>query len=135
MIFFLQYTLATIIADNSSESSSIIPDEFGEQLTRDQKTFLHTESLQILQISRSILVLLLFSSPHSFSVGFRSVEWNGHGRNFILGSVTHFCVDFDVCFSPNLAEAVRFWFFFILICWYLLESMYLNKMSRTSSKK
>jgi len=35
-------------------------------------TFLHTESLQILQIPRSMLVLLLFSSDHSFSIGFRS---------------------------------------------------------------
>ncbi|CAM4636246.1 unnamed protein product [Leuciscus chuanchicus] len=51
--------------DNSSESSPIMPDEFGEHLTRDQRSFLHTESLQILQIPRSMLVLLLFSSLHS----------------------------------------------------------------------
>jgi len=46
-----------------------MPDEFGEQLTRDQRPFLHTESLQIL---RSMLALLLFSSALSFSIGFRS---------------------------------------------------------------
>lgn len=119
--------------DNSSESSPIMPDEFGEHLTRDQRPFLHTESLQILQIPSSMLVLLLFSSLHSFSLGFRSGDWDGHGRSFILCSVTHFCVGFDVCFGslswwkiqPRpiigfLAEAVRFWFF---ICWYLIESM------------
>ncbi|KAG1929928.1 si:dkey-52l18.4 [Pimephales promelas] len=42
-----------------------MPDEFGEHLTRDQRPFLHTDSLQILQIPRSMLVLHLFSSLHS----------------------------------------------------------------------
>jgi len=46
-----------------------MPDEFREQLTRDQKSFLHTESLQILQISRSMLVLLLFSLLQSSGQG------------------------------------------------------------------
>jgi len=32
-----------------------MPDEFGEHLTRDQRSFLHAESLQILQIPRSAL--------------------------------------------------------------------------------
>ncbi len=64
---------------------------------------------------------------------FRSEDWDSHGKRLILYSVTHFCVDFDVCFGllswwkiqPRpiirfLTEAVRFWFF---ICWYLIESM------------
>ncbi len=37
-------------------------------------------------------VLLLFSSPHSFSVGFRSEDWDRHGKRLILCSVNHFCV-------------------------------------------
>ncbi len=60
--------------DNSSEFSPIMPEEFGEHLIRDQRAFLHTESVQILQIHSSMLVLLLFSSPHSLSVGFRSKD-------------------------------------------------------------
>ncbi len=76
-----------------------MPDEFGEHLTWDQRTCLHTESLQILQILSSMTVLLLFSSPHSFSVGFRSEDWDSHGKRFILCSVIHFCVEFDVCFG------------------------------------
>ncbi len=80
-----------------------------------------------------MLVLLLFSSPHSSSTGFRSEDRDSHGKIFILCSVTHFCVYFDVCFGllswwkiqtrpiiRFLTEAVRFWFF---ICWYLIESM------------
>ncbi len=95
--------------------------------------FLHTESLQILQIHSSMTVLLLFSSPHSFSLGFRSEDRDSHGKRLILCSVTHFCVYFDVCFGllscwkiktwpiiRFLTEAVRFRFF---ICWYLIESM------------
>ncbi len=78
-------------------------------------------------------VLLLFSSPHSSSTGFRSEDRDSNGKRFILCSVTHFCVYFDVCFGllswwkiqtrpiiRFLTEAVRFWFF---ICWYLIESM------------
>ncbi len=78
-------------------------------------------------------VLLLFSSPHSCSVGFRSEDRDSNGKIFILCSVTHFCVYFDVCFGllscwkiktwpiiRFLTEAVRFRFF---ICWYLIESM------------
>jgi len=40
-----------------------MPDEFGEQLTRDQRPFLHT-----LQIPRSMLLLFFLSSPYSFSI-------------------------------------------------------------------
>ncbi len=92
---------------NSSKISPIMPDEIREHLTRDQRPFLHPESLQILQIhsfsssvhlthllqgsgqrtpdTRSETIpssrispdpsdsqLLLFSSPHSSSTGFRS---------------------------------------------------------------
>jgi len=46
-----------------------MPDEFGEHLTRDQRPFLHIESLQILQIHKFMLVLLLFSSLHSSGQG------------------------------------------------------------------
>jgi len=42
-----------------------MPDEFGEHLTGDQRPFLNIESLQILQIPRSMLVFLLFSSAHA----------------------------------------------------------------------
>jgi len=40
----------------------------------DQRSFLHTESLQILQIHKFMVVFLLSSSLHSSSVGFRSEE-------------------------------------------------------------
>ncbi len=97
--------------DNSSEFSPIMPEEFGEHLIRDQRPFLHPESLPILQIHSSMLVLLLFSSPHSFSTGFRSGNWNGHSRSLVLWPVTHFCVVFEVCIwiivrleDPNMAH-------------------------------
>ncbi len=111
---------------NSSEFSPIMPEEFGEHLTRESETIFFIQN-------RSMTVLLLFSSPHSFSVGFRSEDRDSNGIRFILCSVTHFCVYFDVCFGllscwkiktwpiiRFLTEAVRFRFF---ICWYLIESM------------
>ncbi len=49
-----------------------------EHLTRDQRPFLHPESLQILQIHS------FFSSVHSFSTGLRSEDWNGHSRSLLL---------------------------------------------------
>ncbi len=110
--------------------------------------FLHTESLQILQIHSSMTVLLLFSSPHSFSTGFRSEDRDSNGKRFILCSVTHFCVYFDVCFGllswwkikarpiiRFLTEAVRFWFFYLLVFDRIHDAMHLNKMFRTSSRK
>src|SRR4029434_2502214 len=90
-------------------------------------------SLQILQIPWSTLVTLLFSSSHRFSMGFRSGDCDGLGKTFILRSVNHFCVDFEVCFgslscwkvqpqriSSCQEGAVRF---LLNICWYLMESM------------
>ncbi len=119
---------------NSSEFSPIMPEEFGEHPDKRSETiFFIQESLQILQIHSSMTVLLLFSSPHSSSTGFRSEDRDSNGKRFILCSVTHFCVYFDVCFGllvlvedPHtpiirfLTAAVRFWFF---ICWYLIESI------------
>src|SRR4029434_2625818 len=78
-----------------------------------------------------------------------SWDCDGHGKTFILRSVNHFCVDFEVCFGSltcwkvqpqpilSLLEgAVRFSF---NICWYLMESihdtMYPNKMSRAFGRK
>jgi hypothetical protein len=80
---------------NSSEFSPIMPEEFGEHLTRDQRPF----SSSRISPDPSDSLLLLFSSPHSFSTGFKSEDWDSHGKRFILCSVTHFCVDFDVCFG------------------------------------
>ncbi len=126
--------LATIIStsfpqDNSSEFSHIMPEEFGEHLIRDLRPF----SSSRISPDPSDSQLLLFSSPHSFSVGFRSEDRDSNGKRFILCSVTHFCVYFDVCFGllswwkiqtrpiiRFLTEAVRFRF---CICWYLIESM------------
>ncbi len=82
---------------SSSKFSPLMPDDVREHLTRDQKPFLHPESLQTVQIPCSMLVLLLFSSPHSFYTGFRSEDWKDHSRSLVLCSVTHFCVVFEVC--------------------------------------
>ncbi len=116
---------------NSSEFSPIMPEEFGEHLIRDQRPFsshrIFPNPLDSqLHVSTSSLQLT------SFSGGVRSEDWDSHAKRFILCSVTHFCVYFDVCFEllswwkiqtwpiiRFLTEAVRFWFF---ICWYLIES-------------
>ncbi len=118
-----------------------------EHLTRDQRPFLHPESLQILQIPSSMTVLLLFSSPHSFSTGFRSEDWNGHSRSLVLYPVTHFCVVFEACVwiivrleHPNTAHykisnrVSHLLIFYLLVFDIIHDAMYLNKMSRTSSR-
>ncbi len=123
-----------------------MPEKFGAHLIKDQRPFLHPESLQILQIHSSMTVLLLFSSPHSFSTGLRSEDWNGHSRSLVLCSVTHFCVYFYVCFGllswwkiqtwpiiRFLTESVTFWFLYMLFD-RIHDVMCLNKMSRTSSR-
>ncbi len=132
---------------NSSEFSPLMPDEVREHLTRDQRPFLHPESLQILQIHSFMTVLLLFSSPHSSSTGFRSEDWNGHSRSLVLCSVTHFCVVFEVCVwiivwleDPNMAHykisnrVSHLLIFYLLVFGSIHDAMCLNKMSRTSSR-
>ncbi len=124
-----------------------MPDEVREHLTRDQRLFLYPESLQILQIHSSMTVLLLFSSPHSFSTGVRSENWNGHSRSLVLCSVTHFCVVFEVCVwiivrleDPNMAHykisnrVSHLLMFYLLVFDRIHDAMCLNKMSRTSSR-
>ncbi len=118
-----------------------------ENTWRDQRPFLHPESLQILQIHSSMTVLLLFSSPHSFSTGFRSEDWNDHSRSLVLCSVTHFCVVFEVCVwiivrleDPNTAHykisnrVSHLLIFYLLVFDRIHDAMCLNKMSRTSSR-
>ncbi len=132
---------------NSSKFSPIMPDEVREHLTRDQRPFLHPESLQILQIHSSMTVVLLFSSPHSFSIGFRSEDWNDHSRSLVLCSVTHFGVVFEVCVwiivqleDPNMAHykisnrVSHLLIFYVLVFDRIHDAMCLNKMSRTSSR-
>ncbi len=128
---------------NSSKCSPLMP----EHLTRDQRPFLHPESLQILQIHSSMLVLLLFSSPHSCSTGFRSEDWDGHSRSLVLCSVTHFCVVFEVFVwiivqldDPNMAHykisnrVSHLFILYLLVFDRIHDVMCLNKMSRTSSR-
>ncbi len=93
------------------------------------------------------MVLLLFSSPHSFSTGFRSEDWNGHSRSLVLCSVTNFCVAFEVCGwiivrleDPNMVHykisnrVSHLLIFYLLVFDRIHDAMCLNKMSRTSSR-
>ena len=73
-------------------------DEVGEHMARDLRPFLHTVSLQILQILRSTLVDSASALSTDFLWGLgRGTD--GHGKTFILQSVNNFCVDFEVCFG------------------------------------
>ncbi len=131
---------------NSSKYSHIMTDEVREHLARDQRQFIHPESLQTLYIPSSMLVLLLFS-PHSFSIGFRSEDWNGHSRSLVLCSVTHFRVVFEVCVwiivrleDANMAHykihnrVSHLLIFYLLVFDRIHYVLCLNKMSRTSSR-
>ncbi len=82
---------------------------------------------------------------------FYRVQVRGLGRpwqKFFFCSVTRFCVDFDVCFGllswlkiqPRpmirfLTEAVGFRIFYLLVFDGIHDTMYLNKISRTSGRK
>ncbi len=123
-----------------------MPDEVREHLTRDQRPFLHPESLQFLQIHSSMTVLLFFSSPHSCSTEFRSEDWTGHSRSLVLCSVTHFCVVLEVCVwiivrledlnmaHYKISNRVSHLIFYLLVFDRIHDVMCLNKMSRTSSR-
>ncbi len=138
---------------NSSEFSPIMPEEFGEHLTRDQRPFSSyrispdPSDSQLHDGASS----LQFTSLIFCRVQVREQQWqcrDSNGKRLILCSVTHFCVYFDVCFGllscwkiktwpiiRFLTEAVRFWFFYLLVFDRIHDAMHLNKMSRTSSRK
>ncbi len=132
---------------NSSEFSHIMPEEFGEHLIRDQRPFLHTESLQILQIHSSMTVLLLFSSPHSFSTGFRSEDRDSNGKIFICAQwpifvfILMFVLDCVLVEDPNTAHykisnrGSQVLIFYLLVFDRIHDAMHLNKMFRTSGRK
>ncbi len=94
------------------------------------------------QLVYNINILLLFSSPHSFSC---RVSGQRTGTAMVkysfCASVTHLCVYFDVCFGLLFwshykisTEAVRFWFLSVCI-WSNPWCMHLNKMFRTLAEK
>ncbi len=150
---FHYFMLATIIATsfsqgNSSEFSPIMPEEFGEHLTSDQRPFFSYRISPDPSDSQLHDGASSLQFTHSFSVGFRSEDRDSNGKRLILCSVTHFCVYFDVCFGllscwkiktwpiiTFLTEAVRFRFFYLLVFDRIHDAMHLNKMSRTSSRK
>ncbi len=111
-----------------------MPDEVREHLTRDQRPFIHPESLQILQILSSMTVLLLFSSPHSFSTGFRSEDWNGHSRSLVLWPIFVLFFRFDLDYFVGWKiQTWQLFFFYLLVFDRIHDAMCLNKMSRASS--
>ncbi len=131
---------------NISNISPIIPDEIKEHLTRDQRPFLPPESLQIIQIQLHVSASSL-QFTHSFSIRFRSEDWNGHSRSLVLCSVTHLCVVFEVCVwiivrleDPNMAHykisnrVSRLLIFYLLVFDRIHDAMCLNKMFRTYSR-
>ncbi len=123
---------ASIYQFNSSKCSPIMPDEVREHLTRDQRPFLHPESLQILQIHS------FFSSVHLTHL----LQGSGQRRSLILCPVTHFCVVFEVCVwiivrleHLNMAHykisnrVSHFLIFYLLVFHRIHDAMYLNKTS------
>jgi len=101
-----------------------MPDEFGEHLTRDQRSVLHTESLQILQIPRSMLALILFSSAQSSSIGFWFCFW-----------ITVLLEDTNMARYKISSTGCQVLIFYLLVFDRIHDAMYLNKLSRTSGRK
>lgn len=108
-----------------------------------QQEIRHHSSIQSLFRSFKFLSPCWYTFLFSL-LGFRSREWNGHDRTLILCSLTHFCVDFYVCFGSLCwwkiqPQPVR-WFcrggqvliFYPLIFERIHDAMHLKKMSRTS---
>ncbi len=125
--------------------SPIMPGEFGEHQTRDQRPVSSSRtspdpSDTQLHVSTSL------QSTHSCSVGFRSEDRDSNGKRLILCSVTHFCVYFDVCFGLLSWWKIQTWpiirflteavlILYLLVFDIIHNAMCLNKMFRTSGRK
>ncbi len=143
---FIKYFLNPPFARLTALSfSPIMPDEVREHLIRDQRPFLHPESLQIFRFTASSLQVL-FSSPHSFSTGFRSEDWNGQQKLGFVPSDPFLCCFWGLCLDyctvgdPNMAHykisnrVSHLLIFYLLVFDRIHDAMCLNKMSRTSSR-
>ncbi len=116
-----------------------MPDEVREHLTRDQRPFLHPESLQILLIhsffsSVHLTHVLQGSGQRTGAEAWFCAQWPSFVLflRFVFGLLSGWKI--QTCpIIRFLTESVTCWFF---ICWYLIESMMtcLNKMSWTSSR-
>jgi len=82
--FYLILFATSYFQDNSPESSPIMPEAFGEHLTRDQRPFLHTES----------------PKTHSFRVQVWTLGWPLQMLGFVLSDPFLFwfwCLFLDHC--------------------------------------
>ncbi len=127
---------------NSSTCSPIIPDEVREHLTRDQRPFLHPESLQIFRFTDPWRCF--FSSVHSCSTGFRSENtWReirdhsfiqNHSRSFrftdpwrCFFSSVHSCStgfrseDWNGSRSLVVCSVTRFCVVFVVCVWIIVQ--------------
>ncbi len=111
-----------------------MPDEVKEHLTRDQRPFLHPESLQILQIHSPMTVLLLFSSPHSFSTGFRLEDWNGQQKLVFCFWIIVWLEDPNMAHYKISNRVSHLLIFHLLVFDRIHDAVCLNKMFRTSSR-
>ncbi len=120
-----------------------MPDKVREHLTRDQRPFLHPESLQILQIHS------FFSSVHltHFLQGSGQRTGMAIAEAWFCAQWPIFCVVFEVCVwiivrleDPNMAHykisnrVSHLLIFYLLVFDRIHDAMCLNKMSRTSSR-
>ncbi len=128
-----------ILSQVNSEFSPIMPEEFEEHLIRDQRPFSSSRispdpSDSQLHVSTSSLQF-----THSFSVGFRSEDWDRHGKRFIL--CLFWCLSWIVVLveDPNTAQisnrGSQILMFYLLIFDRIHDAMHLNKIFRTSDRK
>ncbi len=137
--FYSIHFETSICQFNSSKCSSIMPDEVRETLTRDQRPFLHPESLQIFRFTAPCWCF--FSSVHLTHF----LQGSGQRTGMAIAEAW-FCAQWPIYvlllrfvfgllygwkiqtwpIVRFLTKSVTYWFF---ICWYLIESMCLNKMS------
>ncbi len=134
---------------NSSTFSPVMLDEVREHLTRDQRPFLHPESLQTFRFTAPWWCFFSYSSTSLHLTHFLqgSGQRTGHSRSMILCTVTHFCVVFEVSVwiivlleDPNIAyykisnRVSHLLFFYLLVFDRIHDVMCLNKIYMTSSR-
>ncbi len=110
-----------------------------EHLTRDQRPFLHPESLQILQIHS------FFSSVHltHFLQGSGQEDWNGQQKLAFVLSDPFLRFVFELLSGWKIQNMIHYKIsnrvshllnFYLLVFDRIHDAMCLNKMSRTSSR-
>ncbi|MEQ2290038.1 hypothetical protein AMECASPLE_039270 [Ameca splendens] len=95
----LMFGSETFVCHSRNQTFPVVLDQVCTHCSRDFGPVLHTDLLQILQVSELSLSNMDFQLLQRFSIGFRYGDWLGHSRTLRCFLWSHSLVVLAVCFG------------------------------------